>query len=157
MREIKFRAWDADNKKMIYDGDRYYPKYFDRELKGVTGKCIVTHRGIYFWVHESQSPNATEKHFDHCSIRLPNEMKIMQYTGLKDKKGVEIYEGDIVNVFDWGVKTKNDIIGVSFFEWDLDINGWIHNPCFEIDCYDMWRNVEVIGNLHEDKELLNGS
>ena len=80
--------------------------------------------------------------------------ELMQYTGLKDKNGREIYEGDIVDVIMWDKKTTEvvrwDEIG--FFPWTATN---VHAD--DLDFYATSRkaeDIEVIGNIYENPELL---
>lgn len=72
-----------------------------------------------------------------------NEFDLMQFTGLLDRHGVEIYEGDILSVFD----IKEPVIDVVTFN-DL---GWKHGEYYLIDCIN-W-DLEVIGNIYENPAL----
>ena len=84
--------------------------------------------------------------WDNCyrlSERAPNT-PIMQYTGLKDKNGVEIYEGDIVT----GYKNIKNVI-VIYDAPEFILKGYGN------DGYHWWTGIEVIGNIYENPELLD--
>jgi len=111
MREIKFRAWDTAQKKMLSNDDIYV---FD-------GKPCHKHE------------------YDH--IGVCGDI-LMQYTGLKDKNGVEIYEGDVVESQNFSASEVLFEDGV-FLALDTPLNqDWGGCPGNE------W---EVIGNIYERK------
>lgn len=70
---------------------------------------------------------------------------LMQYTGLKDSAGKEIYEGDIVEVN--GLQYKIMFRGLGFWFVDSDNDGWVYDPS-------VYR-ITVIGNVFENPELWN--
>ena len=127
MREIKFRAWDKSAKKMIQSVN------YALDMFGTS----------FYWMFGYREPEA---------VNL-DDFVLMQYTGLKDKNGKEIYEGDIVK---WQ-RAKNkqyhnaEIIfqdGCFCFSTPF-LHYVIHNLSFlEGLC------CEVIGNIYENPELL---
>ena len=136
MREIKFRAWD--NEKREFLSDDYGPI-------SVGDSKVVTDgdwQGVYY----------TDKY------------TIEQYTGLKDKNGKEIYEGDIVEQFVFGVNTFNGKLCGRRTIWQIRWNE--EECCFELHYLrgslfgDSLMNkndeFEVIGNIHDNPELLEG-
>ena len=140
MREIKFRAWDKKNKKFV--------KHIHINICGE--KEMYSKLG--FLINE----------FDYCEYNkcslipiLAKDIVLMQYTGLKDKNGKEIYEGDIVNVY--GVY-EEEVENVGVVEYDGD-GFWrvsIHennNKIEDMMCFNLGL-YEVIGNIYEDPELI---
>jgi len=157
MREIKFRAWDTAKKIMYSAGEL-----------GKDELCLNPDgRGF---VNVSSADQRFSQYMRHI---VP-----LQYTGLKDSKGKEIYEEDIIHTDDFSYGIFNAVVrwneeegmfAIRTFspspkqikmpnrEWDRK-----HPPCGSDGClYAMWytpignqKGLEVIGNIHENPELL---
>ena len=159
-REIKFRAWDKVNKRWVGN------KSTEILCVGDDAGMIVHYKavgGSYIPVQNIQLKNS--------SLEI---LEICQYTGLKDRNGKEIYEGDVVRLTYWeyekGWYSKTPIeAGAVYFDtyWGV-----------KFDCRDAtqrtaeyWKNVnerdlgnmpnlqeerdiEIIGNIYENPDLI---
>jgi len=129
-RVIKFRAWDEHRKIMIYK--------FDEKR----------------WSKKSYRLIFSEENEIHCGNYMDNgdwqEPKLMMFTGLKDKNGVEIYEGDILfheiddckQIVVYNYKTAAFKRAMTDHVLALDFG--VHT----------FKYVEVIGNIYSNYELL---
>lgn len=104
--------------------------------------------------------------FEEWGYRTSEEVesaghKLMQYTGLKDKNGKEIYEGDIVEVsFTWGGDYSNEPSGMEVDEYEIL---WGESGGFELKGglgsvlngapIGASETIEVIGNIYESPEV----
>ena len=131
-REIKFRAWHKDLKKMFKIGQ------------------ITLEEGT--WNFE---PN--DRGFIGMSIPYQPSFVLMQYTGLHDKNGKEIYDGDIVYCQTKYGKAKA-IIKFLDGKFVAYWNSALTHPenGHHIACYEINKRFEVIGNIYDNPELLGG-
>ena len=123
MRTIKFRAWDKENKEMLEIEDLHWDE--------CTREFLIR----------------TTMYSDYFT---PEEMMLMQYTGLHDKNGKEIYEGDIIKVKMYDGKYENYKIVFRNAEFEA-----INEDDTNFIATDVWNiYTEVIGNIYENPELL---
>lgn len=87
---------------------------------------------------------------DRWEIHFDN-LNFMQSTGLKDKNGVEIFEGDIVKII--GDVLDDDMSVIRFTEGGFYLDYKNLDTEFEL-LYSIDLPIEIIGNIYEDKELL---
>ena len=127
MRELKFRVWIKDEK-------RYYDES-DEESYMIVPNGNVTYTSEAYeedgvWFNDTTSAT--------------NDVIVEQYTGLKDKNGTEIYEGDILE----STWNGNKAVVV----WNNVEGEWEHYADF--NTHSKYSGSVVIGNIHENPELL---
>lgn len=133
-REIDFRAWLKDEKEMI----EVKAIDFDEDGNVI---CVNYPKGKAYSGYNGDN------------------IELMQFTGLKDKNGVKIFEGDIVNYYG-----RNAIVKIGF---PHDEKWYPYGVCIEYIKYNLkeveyvykleLKDLEVIGNVWENKELLKNA
>lgn len=148
-REIKFRIWNGSQ---------------------MEHNVMAGFLGTYYVPGISDSDSACMSEFN---TKYFDETRLMQYTGLKDKHGFDIYEGDIVKrkTHDWDKQDKwedeensdgtKDILMFYKEETSFVIyrnsGFWIDAEGFGYEGENLWdwEHIEVIGNLYQNANLLN--
>ena len=135
-REIKFRAWDKKTKTMSIG-------FTLREIESDFGHQITT--PDFFVV-------------DECEIQ--------QFTGLQDKNGKDIYEGDIcrnhiyntldkLHVVEWRDGVFRKSLDQQGPEWLAEKPMFVFKPLYNSNLIFSNDQIEVIGNIYENPELLS--
>jgi len=129
MREIKFRAWDKSINCMMAVGEIHF----------CAGGLMALGTGVHIgngWAYRKDD--------------LPCDVVLMQYTGIKDKCGKEIYEGDVLRSERTSLKYQ-----VTWDEESASFTALCTDPQkdFYMGAYS-WVDSEIIGNIYDNPELL---
>ena len=125
MREIKFRCWGKESGRMF-------------------SPSSISFKGSTVWVCDVHGSNIYEYEL------VVGNTEVMQYTGLLDKNGKEIYEGDIIKLESGSFRTIVFHEGCFWFTEDVDMEK-------EANRHPAFMNLgpyEIIGNIYENPELL---
>ena len=176
MREIKFREWDPVREEMYADSDNsvhFGMSYSTRiEYDNSTGFVFRHEEDID---HEFRDKKIVDVHGEPTR-------KLMQYTGVKDVNGKEVFEGDIVSEHYQRIEGPNyDPVSFGFIDNDFEIDATLIGKVViwpstgvminKIITPDDWqfdkehvvptkfhvtKGCEVLGNIYENPELLEG-
>ena len=130
MREILFRARGNWNKDGWLIGDVSFTYLYDSSGERFSDKPVLARIGDY-----------------------PVDIGTLgQYTGLTDKNGTKIFEGDIVKCHTGRICVVTFFTSPSYSGFDLDAVGNLNMPAPSKSM--LFRNMEVIGNIHDNPELI---
>lgn len=128
MREIKFRVWDENKKVMLSQIGSWY---FNDEY------------------------NEVAFHMNEVTFSDHKYLKLMQYTGLKDKNGTEIYEGDILEITELSGRIGEYKVGR--YTVNFDAGAYVAGNSYVAGSYRLGlvaHRAKVIGNIYEHPHLL---
>ncbi len=127
MRTIKFRAWDKKRNRWLHGYES------SKDGCDILGETIL----LGAWMSE-------------VKLEDLNDIDVMQFTGLKDIKGKEIYEGDILEYEDLGSITDSFVEPV---RWNEE-QGYFCTESSDHVWAEVARMSEVVGNIYENPDLV---
>ena len=143
MREIKFRGKRLDSREWIYGS-----------LVGIDDIAVIVDYRDFGW---NPQTDVNSFWFDMENNEVDTDT-LGQYTGLKDKNGKEIYEGDIIG---WKSFIENGKLFMGIIKWYTDLASFaVYTSLNDIYPYetDLLKvtqiGCEVIGNIYDNPELL---
>lgn len=142
MREIKFRGWCPHNKEMYTDDNS--PEYTFNVNQGTVS--LIPNNGF----------DDLNSFYSGIVDNLENgflNIIPMQFTELKDKNGIDIYENDIIKAFDKKYDDYPCNNTVSFIDgcWKASCSWKLDIPLFNYKSTE----IEIIGNIYQNPELHN--
>lgn len=150
--KTKFRAWDKYLKKMFHNVNPIFDA--DGNLDFI------------IYEYECTGYNMTEIGIEKWDAYMAQEkgipVELMQYTGLKDSNGVDIYEGDVVEFCDFdSLRTGGNTSDKTRKAKVVFIQGgyFVKDGDYEALLYDALINdsdLTIIGNIYQNKDLLEG-
>ncbi len=145
MRELKFRAWDTEMQMICFPKAHYI----------INGSVATPSQKAEAWGNQPIGEIYNPEENEHHTVFVEDErFVLMQYTGLKDKNGKEIYEGDIVIKFGiddakYEVKYGEQLVG---HDW-LGVGFYTFNKSEQCNIFG-GNYIKVIGNIYENPDLL---
>ena len=132
MRKLKFRAWDKLDKKFLWPWSRGFNIFGEVTCFDLIGQQLRDN------MHDRET-----------IFERMNDIEITQFTGLKDKNGKEIYEGDIcIGLMDGGIDYTSIKFIVEYKKASF-VDSYFHRPLMSED-----QDLKIIGNVYENSELL---
>jgi uncharacterized phage protein (TIGR01671 family) len=137
MRELKFRAWNKENSEMLYDVNVSWNGKVFREVATKSKNSVVVNKDG----HKSE-------YYEDWDRFVTFNYPVMQFVGLQDKNGQDIYEGDIINLL------PNNYLCVVEYN-DNEARFSLKNKNGYQGQYTIIASAcEVVGNIYENKNLL---
>lgn len=153
-REIKFRAWGNKYKKMFrvseisMDRDGYVHGLVDAGFNNEYRPENEDFKSPLAWIGRVDFVKSPTGRLSGLAQNTMDEpFYLMQYTGLKDKNGMEIYEGDIL-----AINNTRYVVGYRAYSggWQLEIKNEYCAEMVQGNC----ELLEIIGNIFENPELM---
>lgn len=138
MREYKFRGKRIDNGEWVY------------------GYYFIEERDIEDGIIWRDIPQIQQRYGDHFQYFDVDLATVGQYTGLHDKNGKEIYEGDIVG-FEDGMSTESGYAAsgcTGCVSWDKETASFQVDNRLSAESYEVLEECAIIGNIYDNPELL---